>query len=373
MKYQETINGVREKVASMTIDPTNPFSDHRRNYLLVKANRTHLLNNDAEPVEFYRDLIYNQMLTEKENIILPDILDQVEVRGHIEVFKEARFKPMIFCPFHLGSFHSWTFLFAQHNLDFTAVINYQAYNDQRSKILDNMAKLNAKLGASSQLSFLNAEEPKIAINMIREIKNGKNLFIYIDGNSGVGGNQRTDGKLDKINFLGTPYNVRTGVAAISHLTETPIVPLVSYRENGRIILEVLQPILADIDMDRNQYAVEATQNLYDCLTPFLLAYPEQWEPWLYINHFIEPEKESIDRLKASFPKDDLTKIRFNRKRYGLLSENAKYCLFDTYESRLFTISESLFTILHDFGDNIGKRLGENLLNDLKINGVVYGN
>lgn len=370
MNYPETTPEVPAQMVN-TIDPSDPFSAHRRNYLLVKSSKIHLLNDYTDSQDFYQRIIDNQLKTDEEGGNLVNYLDQFEPRGYLSVFEEARSRPFIFCPFHLGSFHSWPTLFSRFGVDFSAAINMQAFTNLKARILRNLDELNAVHQTESSLTFIDAEDPKIAIQMIRELKANRSLFIYIDGNSGVGGNKRTDEKLDTIQFLHARYRTRTGIAAISHLTGTPIVPLVSYRENGKIVQEVLPPIIPDRHCSREAYAKLATQKIYDCLVPFLERYPDQWEPWLYINHHIEISKEQVARLSKEEPQQDHTGISFNKQRYGLLAEADKFYLFDTYSTRLFTISKGLFSILNAGDSTVFNQLSTELLNDLLANAVLY--
>ena len=54
-------------------------------------------------------------------------------------------------------------------------------------------------------------------------------------------------------------------------------------KNKKIECDTFDPIVPDSNKERNVFAEETTQQIYDLAAPLIKAYPEQWEGWLYIH------------------------------------------------------------------------------------------
>lgn len=374
MDYLTKVAQLKSSLIESNLCLDQADSKHRRSYLLAKANKLHLLGDTlTNDNNFYQDILYHQSLTALESELLPFISNYIDISGDLQPLENIHNEACIFCSFHLGSFHAWPELLGKFGVDFTAIVNERSFIDLHEKLHQDMENLRKEQGYTFDFKLLNAESPSIGIQMIREIKNNRSIMIYIDGNTGVGGKSRQDDKLVSIKFQNKKILARKGIAAISHVTKAPIVPLISYREDGRIKLHVLPKIYPDKNSNRDEYCFDTTQNLYELFAPFLRANIAQWEGWLYINEFIDPESIELPKYLSSPLASNELAGRFNSKRYGLLAENDIYTLFDTYTYKAIKISKNLFNYLNQgstINGNTSVTISANLFNDLVSNQVI---
>ena len=94
------------------------------------------------------------------------------------------------------------------------------------------------------------------MSLIREIKKGKSILIYIDGN--LGASKKKD-NLCQINFLDDKINVRKGVAYLAYLTKTPISSIINYIENNTINYHIAD----SFDVNSKVEEQESLQKLWE--------------------------------------------------------------------------------------------------------------
>jgi len=164
--------------------------------------------------------------------------------------------------------------------------------------------------------------------MLRELKSGNSLLIYIDGNTGADDKSILHENLIKINFLKEAIYARKGVAYFSHLAQIPIVVVANYKVSpDEIKFEFFDPIYPAKDMTRSEYIRMATQRIYDELSQLVLQYPGQWESWLNLHSIIKPnEFTSLYSIEQSLV--DENQLRFNLKLFGLFNINKEFFLFN---------------------------------------------
>src|SRR3546814_7218233 len=81
-----------------------------------------------------------------------------------------------------------------------------------------------------------------SFRLLRRLKQGYNVLIYLDGETGNPKDERYE-KWTSVNFLEGVLQVRKGIASISNFVGAPIVPVISRREpeNG-ITIHFFSPI-----------------------------------------------------------------------------------------------------------------------------------
>lgn len=372
MDYHKEIEAIQQGCTTSGLDLFRPESAERRNFLLTSANKSNLLPAVQEAEDFYREVIKHQHLAAKESEILPYIGHHIDLLGDSGILRNGNDRPFIFCSFHLGSFHSWPELLGRYGINFTVVISERSFHEQHEELHGKMEDLRREKGYRFNFNMINAEDPSCVVQMIRELKNKNSLLLFIDGNSGVGGNTRNDSKLIDISFMGKNIFARKGIASVAYVTGTPIVPLLSYRSAGRIKQIILPPVLPDKRLDRETSVKNTTQHLYDLFSVYLKQYPEQWEGWQYINNCLDLNSLKVNLTPGilSVPPEEAT---FNNKRYGLLKENGACTLFDAYTYKVFKITEGLYLFLMGFDQQSvdhRTRISPELYNDLVVNQVI---
>ncbi len=298
----------------------------------ASANLRHflpqLIFNDH--VRIFKEILFHQRVSLLEQEYL-GILDFITPEGLTEdLFQFIKQTPVIFCTFHLGSYRVVNTFLAHHNIPFSLVISNDVMQQQSVGYKEGYEKLyNGYL--FEELSLINAETPQAGLQMMRDLKKGKSLLIYIDGNTGAIKDDHE--KSSMVSLLKGSIYAKNGVAFMSHAAKVPIIPVVCYRKGlDDIRLRFFDVIYPNLEKNRQEQAHELTQLLYDRLGSVLTEYADQWEAWLYLqkdiaNKAICTQCNSIKKCDVDFDSLDLLK-------FGLIKVGSEFKLLDktTYKT-----------------------------------------
>jgi hypothetical protein len=220
--------------------------------------------------------------------------------------------------------------------------------------------------------IINAEDPHVGLQMLRELKKGRSLLLYIDGNTGAGAATTKNDNRCVINFLGQQLFARKGIAYLAHTARVPIVTVACYRHSWQDIrLKFYTPILPDATMDKTLFAERTTQYIYDQVSPLIKAYPEQWEGWLYIHKSakIIQQPHRNPRIKNIAPTE---KIGFDSFRFGIFKLKGVPFLLNKNTYAFYEINKELYDLLTVCNHASVKRekIDNALFNKLYEQGVI---
>lgn len=317
------------------------------NFVLCAANRRNYL--PAHPVTdaaFYEQVMQHRdwaSLDEEEE----EVYAMTQLTGDTSFLADIHTRPRVFCTLHLGSYRLINHFLCRHGVQFTLVVDNATLEQQGDKFLALQAATPAYQG--STLRVLNAESASIGLQMIREMKAGRSLLFYIDGNTGVGGMGRQDEKLVLISFLERQILARKGIAFLAHVTRSPIVPVAAFRhDEANFEMHFFSPIVPDAQQAREVFAAETTQHIFDLFATLLRRYPEQWEGWLYMNHFVDQaalcQQHAPSIASVELPAQPL----FNHARYHIFWQADRPQLFDLFTYQTFNLSPQLVALLQQF-------------------------
>ena len=314
------------------------------NYLLCSANRSNYLPaHTTSDAKFYEQVIQHRdwaAMDEQEEVVF----DLTKFTGDTSFLADIQARPRVFCTLHLGSYRQIHHFLLRHGVNFTLVVDAVTLQQQGDKFLALRDDNPVYHGGS--LRVLNAEAPSIGLQMIREVKAGRSLLFYIDGNTGVGGMDRQDEKLTLISFLERQLFARKGIAFLAHVTRSPIVPLVAFRHgDADFEMQFFPPIVPDAAQPREVFATETTQRIFQLFEPALRRYPEQWEGWLYMNHFVDLPALRAEHATPLVPAELPARPIFNQQRYGLFWQAERPQLFDRLTYQTFNVSAQLVALL----------------------------
>ncbi len=262
------------------------------------------------------------------------ISDLCKVKGNLSSLHSTQ-KPQIFCTFHIGSYRIIANLLIRLGHNFSTIVRKEVYDQQMESLMGYTAQMKEKYPTKSEVHVLNAEDPNIILKLLRELKAGRSLLVYLDGNVGSG-----DEKLEQINFLSQKINARKGMPYLSYVSGVPLVPLISYRQPDLSnILYVGEPIAVDKTVSRDEYSSITLQRLFDFFAKYIVSFPEQWEGWNYIHHAINNDDKPIPVPPPSAYQR--VKYEFNQSRYRIFELQDAPVLFDKYHYSTYEISESL--------------------------------
>jgi hypothetical protein len=132
----------------------------------------------------------------------------------------------------------------------------------------------------SSIRLLDVEAKHTAITLLKALRKGGVVMIYVDGNNGVDGPWGEEGRIP-VSFLRSSIHVKTGVARLAWSLGAPILPVVSFRNSHGCggTVHVADPIVPSDPnpADRDGFVRASMQRLYGILEDYASEYPEQWE------------------------------------------------------------------------------------------------
>lgn len=334
-------------------------------YALTLANIQALMpevmeGRNSQDVLF--ELLAGRSQAPAESYFPSRIFDYKFEGAFIDVVRDRQ-QPRIFCTYHLGSYRAILGALIRLGHDFSLVIDQNVFDNQGEPIQQAVRNIKAAYNSDTEFELINAEAFDSAMQMARQLRQGRSLVVYLDGNTGTGGVFRHDAKLLKISFFQAQLFARQGIAYLSYITQTPIVPVIAFRElDIDVVLRFYEPLLPESGQSKKDYCKSSIQMLYHILEENLRRYPLQWEGWLYVHKYLDLDDLAPKLLKthdpAALPSPEASaKLVFNQRRFSLFRHGASFFLFDSATFLTYEIGESEFTILRSFHPEFSEAAG----------------
>ena len=312
--------------------------------------------------DIFRNISINQKLSLLEQGYL-NIQNRVVYENFSpELLNTLKNKSGIICTFHLGSYRLINQFLLLNKMPFTIVASKAVVESQTEEFINIRDKVDAQ--DYDLIKIIDAESEHAIIKILRDIKAGRILVFYIDGNMGTGENSPNNPNLINVSFLGQRLLVRKGIAYISHTAKVPIYTVACFREKlDDIRIRFFEPIYPKPFSSRNEYAEFATQKIYHYIEPIIKKHPEQWEAWLYIHKAInfsdEPDSEEIIS-DLSIP-DESSLFALNLREFGVFKLLECTYLFRKKRFKSYLIDLNLFNFLKK---SITKPIKRNEINEV---------
>ena len=258
--------------------------------------------------------------------------------------------PAIYVSFHYASYRLLLIYLASLQIPLTALMYDGLDPDRRDGITDNVARMFDVMGFEKSLfKIMDTSSASMLFSLSADLKQGRSVFIYVDGNQSVGGWSSTNRNSMQIPFLGHSLRARYGASAISWLTKVPLVPIVAHRRGGQEEENVFQ-FFDDIRPnggDKQAFFEEATVRQWQSFEPFVASDLTNWEALKYSHKFMDYDPSAARRAMPPSP-DSPNAMKFNHERYGLFGAgefDSKPCLFDRRSRTVAFPGERLFGVI----------------------------
>jgi len=327
--------------------------------------------NTSEHEAIYKNILLHKKLSILEQSSF-EALDYVTTENlSAATLDLLKTKPAVICTFHTGSYRILNLFLIKHRIPFSLVMG-EAIVQQEGEMFHNLYNNLPGSNASDDFKIINAEDANVGLKMLRELKKGRSLLLYIDGNTGAGAATTKNDNRCVINFLHQQLFARKGIAYLAHTARVPVVTVASYRHSWEHIrLKFYNPIVPDAEIDKTLFAENATQQIYDLVSPLIKAYPEQWEGWLYIHKSAKIIQDSIvqERIKNACITE---KISFDSFRFGIFKLNGSPFLLNKNTYAFYEINNQLYDLLTACNNHPVKkdRIDIALFNKLYEQGVI---
>lgn len=317
---------------------------------IVSACLSNYLPNipQEEHTQIFKNIFIHQKLSmfEQSFYELPDYVAYENLNA--QIWNLLKKRTSIICTFHTGSYRLINLFLAKNKIPYSLVVSKDAIATQGSTFKKMFNELNKSENTQEGLKIIDAESPNSLLQMIRDLKSGRNLVLYIDGNSGSGIETINNNNNCVVNFLNKKIYARQGIAFLAHRMQIPILTVASYRESlNEIKLKFFDPIFSDREQDRDAFIKNTTQNIYDLIAPIIKKYPEQWEAWLYLHKVADTTENifDIDSESTILPQAN-DRFRFNSSCFGIFKIIKESFLFKKSNYKSYRISDSVYDVLN---------------------------
>lgn len=337
----------KKRIASGTLHKTDLSKDDtlNRTFNFVSANLLNFL--PAVPVDTHETL-FSQMLQHQQLSLLdyryPCAAAQVHTEGaYNEAIALLKQRPGIICTFHMGSNRVLNHLLAAAGIPYAVVAANHIARGEGEAFSELYAR---EYNQQQPFTVIEAQQPNAGLQMLRELKKGKSILIYIDGNTGSGDDSIHNENRTRIDFLNGHIYARSGVAYLSHLANVPVIPAISYRTSLSCIrLRMEHAIYPDTAMNRKQYAAVATQQIYNAFAPLLQQYPEQWECWMYLHKIVDCHAFRSTDNTTQEAQPATGAFYLNKSRYGVFNIGEEWYLFHKQSYTSYPVNRDIYQLL----------------------------
>ncbi|TDB64039.1 lysophospholipid acyltransferase family protein [Arundinibacter roseus] len=334
---------------------------------LFSANLTNFLPTISESghEQLYVNLIRNLTL-EKFDRELMHLSDVAAIEGDLSLISSAK-KPFIFCTFHIGSYRLIANLLLRKGYQFSTLVRQEVFETQQAEFKEYCRNMHDTFGTPSKVNILNAEDPRVLLQMTRELQAGRSILVYIDGDTGSGEEHKTT-----VSFLNQKLKVRKGVPYASFLSGVPILPIVQFRKsNLQNVLRIGKPIVCRKNENREEFCDRSLSAIYKYFGQYVEKYPDQWEGWSYVhNSMVIPPQTFTTNVTYDVSRKKTT-YRFNQSRYRIFELESNYLLFDRTAYETFEITADMKKYLSaPVVKNPIKILGEGIFGELLTRNIL---
>jgi len=327
-----------------------------RTYCLTSANIGNFL--PEIPFEQHQTLLGSILMNREKSIVdgkYEGVLNEIMYENlNEEIWTILNNTPSVICTFHFGSMQVINHFFAFHKIDYVFIASKKTLDDHLGDFLE-MAEVQSKVYGNIELDFIEADECNAAFKMLKSLKKGKHLLIYIDGNTGTGYNS-ANLNLSRIEFLSKTLYVRNGAATLSFFAKVPLIGAISYRDrNNQITLRFFDPVFPPEFENKEGFIGTTMQYLYDSLSSLLKLFPEQWECWIYLHSFIRSEDFFSENLVGEKAFSNSEYYQFNQIDFGLWKVDDRGYLFNKRDYTFYLLEGNYYNYLKDNSNNKLKR------------------
>lgn len=173
---------------------------------------------------------------------------------------------------HLGPYSLIPGLYLDCGLSPVVLLDREAHD----RIRPEADRRRRELRLPGELTWLTTDRPAFAGRLLRALRAGRPVLVYLDGNSGAGGMEATRERGMPYRLPGRMIRVRTGLGRLVLRSGAPLHTLtVRWRPDGGLDWEAGAPPSWPPDADPQT----VTRALYDWLFEEILRSPGQWSSW----------------------------------------------------------------------------------------------
>ena len=256
-----------------------PADTETRNRMVRLAFRSLLVNRNLDHVPPYAGQ-------------LCDYLDVVDPGGVLDLTLQGRH--FLFAGFHTGPYWAIFQALIKKGLDITTLFP-GSLESKRQEIWDVFAAAASHLGSKSTIDLISLEDPNFLIRIRSSASVGRQLVVFLDGNSGMPAHQNEKRDVD-LDFFHSKITVKTTILRLADILGLPLVTFNAVRGDIRRTLWLDPPL----QNGKNKQYGAVIRTVFDRLLSRLEQEPAQWEGWLYFHtYFSQAYRTSLGLERGS--------------------------------------------------------------------------
>ncbi|MBC8985358.1 hypothetical protein H9X96_06185 [Pedobacter sp. N36a] len=346
-EYTKALENLTTKSENLTIKVSEML---RRTLCLTSANLGNFLPKISG--EQHERVLKNILLNKDKSVLdgkYRSILEHVHYENKTGNITSLLFNvPSIIYTFHIGSMQLTNHFLAYNKIKYSFIASKKTLDEHLGDFLE-MAEFQKQNYGELELSYIEADESTSLLKMIRALKNGKHLLIYIDGNIGSGERIAEKRNMSNINFFDRQISVRSGAAILSYLCEVPMIGVVNYRnKKHENCMYFIDPVFPKKKEHRLVECRSLMQYAYYKFSEILNKFPDQWECWIYLHLWVDTsnfEYQPTEAFRAS-------SYQFNNGDFGLFMIDRSCYLFCKRNYQSFFIDESIYNSLVQYTNEL---------------------
>lgn len=356
-QYRTEVKALKKTCDAVFSGPPEQVQDLK--YHLVSANLQNLIPAiaAAQHARLIREMYFFQKWAARDQHCTA-LLDTIQTEGELPDWSQCDSHPAIFCSYHLGSYRLIIPYLVKQGIKLTLLIDANVDRRQRDDFFEVVNAARARYGiVENHFEIVNTETPNVMFTLLRALKKGRSLMIFIDGNTGVDGKSTDADKLQAVRLFDQTVFSRKGLAYLSWSAKVPVIPLVAYRNPHDLWqnrLRFYPPVLASDNLEggRDAWCAQVLQHLYAILQQQLARICSQWESWRYIEHsMLLPTLPATTRSIDAGQLGATTRLTLNRQRYALFRfDDTQFALFDRSAYHTTLIGQAFMDCLLGFDE-----------------------
>lgn len=343
--YEQSYLDKKNKIRQQLVQATDCDSALLRSasYNMASASLSNFLPGipPQQHLLLYKRILYHQQLSVLDQVH-PEPLDDMIVEPRAgAIIAQLRYQPSIIVTFHTGSYRLLNLYLLRHRVPFTLVLAKEVLEQQG----DHFREVYSRSSGGATLDCIDAERPVAALQMLRALKKGNALVVYIDGNTGA---PAPPDHLLPVPFLNGRLLSRTGISVISHLAGAPIHCLATYYgEAERLTLAYLCGISPAAEESKEDFIERSMRAIYNQLAQMVSRYPGEWEGWLYLHKSVHLLRKDTALPVAEYSPAGLSGnfYRLNSKDFAIFISDEQYFLLHKRSYTFYLIDRCLFDCL----------------------------
>jgi len=218
--------------------------------------------------------IRRDAVTKRSDEVLDNGVDAPELIEEARVFLRAHpeIHSGLVLTLHLGPYSLLPALYLAEGIEPTLVLDAFAHERLRA----DAEQRQKRLGLPGDIEWITTDRPAFAGRMLKALRAGRPVIVYLDGNGGGGGMEATRDRGMPYRLPGRTIRVRTGLGRLIERTECPVHGVAArWRPDGALAWAARRPGC----WDGGSSARQITRQLHDWLFDEITRSPEQWTFW----------------------------------------------------------------------------------------------